>query len=194
MGSALSWLAIRGKSPEAIHAELGLHDTGKREEEPESGITGTELPGGWYLILENHRWSYAFQKDLVLSALSKECEIVTCSVEEHVMVSDASGWKDGVKLWSIAHDCRKKEGIWHLETWGTMPPEFAGIRAGREASQREEDAGEQSCDYIRNIPVDLAEALAGYTHEGEMPGGGGARCAVLARLKKNSWLKRLFGR
>jgi hypothetical protein len=40
----------------------------------------------------------------MLQKLSAGCEIVTGDVEEHVMVSVATGWMDGQKLWSVVHD------------------------------------------------------------------------------------------
>jgi hypothetical protein len=54
MGYSLSWLAIKGKSPQAVRDELGFHPTGKREEFPESELSACEMPNGWYLIVSDH--------------------------------------------------------------------------------------------------------------------------------------------
>ena len=53
MGFSLSWLAIKGKSPQEVRDELGFRTTGKREEVPEADLSAAELPTGWYLIVSN---------------------------------------------------------------------------------------------------------------------------------------------
>jgi hypothetical protein len=54
MGFSLSWAAVRGGTPQAVQEALSLRGTGTREEIPESDIAGTELPGGWYMIVSQH--------------------------------------------------------------------------------------------------------------------------------------------
>jgi hypothetical protein len=51
MGYSLSWLAVMGKSPEAVRAELRFQRTGKFEEIPDGDLSAAELPTGWYLIV-----------------------------------------------------------------------------------------------------------------------------------------------
>src|SRR5438876_9355455 len=117
MGFAVSWLAVRGKPPTAILTELGLCGTGVYDEVPDSPhIWGADLPGGWYLVFANR---CDFVDDLPLDRLSAAAEVVTCSVEEHVMVSCASGWSNGKELWSVAHD--SELGIEQVEVEGDLP-------------------------------------------------------------------------
>ena len=89
MGYSLSWLAVKGKSPQAVRDELGFRVTGEHEAMPESDLTAAELPNGWYLMVA-HR-SEQVVPDGVLKQLSAGCEDVTCFVEEHVMFSSATG-------------------------------------------------------------------------------------------------------
>ena len=56
-------------------------------------------------------------------------------------------------------------------------------------------------DYIFDVPVELAQTLAGYRHDADIPGAGTDPFEVLAetspsaagRIEKPSFLKRLFG-
>jgi len=157
MGASLSWLAIRGKSPQTVRAELGLRTAGRRERYPESPLTGAKLPGGWYLLVENHRLKNQYVRDSVLTRLSTDCEVITCMVEEHVMCSEAAGWNDGVKTWSVIHEAEK--GDKDLRTEGDMPAVFAAIRDRLIGEQDEQ------VDYLFEIPVELAESLTGYRHD-----------------------------
>jgi len=51
VGVALSWLAVRGKSPESVLTELGFRATGEQEEFPRSPATGSQLPAGWFAVI-----------------------------------------------------------------------------------------------------------------------------------------------
>jgi hypothetical protein len=53
MGFAISWLAVSGKSPEIVLAELGVSKTGATEEFPESPVTCANLSSGWFLVFAN---------------------------------------------------------------------------------------------------------------------------------------------
>ncbi len=178
MGFSLSWLAVKGKSPKAVRDALGFHATGKREEIPESDLSAAELPGGWYLIVSNR--SEQVVPDSAMQRLSGS-EVVTCFVEEHVMFSNAAGWQDGRKCWSITHDSQR--GIRHLEAEGNLPPVFESIRDRLLSKQNEEevrkprrllqprvtDISEMACDYVFDVPVATAHSLTGYRHDQEMP-------------------------
>lgn len=207
MGYSLSWLAIKGKSPDTVREALGLRPTGAREEFPESELCAAELPGGWYLVVSDHTPYVA--PDAALPTLSAGCELVTCFVEEHVMASAATGWKDGRKLWSVTHDAQR--GHEHFVAEGDLPPDYAAIRDRLLAKQRQEDVekppsaraaqrksgdfSQMRCDYLFNIPVDLAQALTGYTHDEDIPGQEGEPFEVLVSTTpaKKSFLKKLFG-
>jgi hypothetical protein len=216
MGYSLSWLAVSGKPQRAVYDELGFRPTGEREEIPEADLTGATLPNGWCLIVSNRSGQVA--SDAAMERLSSSgCELVTCFVEEHVMFSSATGWKDGRKSWSIIHDAQR--GIQHLETAGELPPAYGSIRDRLFARQAEENlrkAGlrrplfprkvlaieEMGCDYIFEIPIEVARELTGYQHDRDIPEMTGEPFEVLIGAvpkastppPKPSFWKRVFGR
>ena len=163
MGYSLAWLAVRGKTPDQILAELGLRRTGEREGFAESDFSAALLPSGWYVVVADHRLDLL--DDKILMPLSASCEIATCAVEEHVMFSLASLWKCGRKFWSVEHESYK--GLEHLHQAGDLPPEFLTIRERLRAEQKAHSSG---CDYIFDIPVETAHAITGYRHDADIEG------------------------
>jgi hypothetical protein len=119
---------------------------------------------------------------------SSGCELVTCFVEEHVMVSRATGWKDGHLRWSVTHDAQK--GLMHLDVQGEPPPGFAAIRDRKLAEQAADDG---SVDWLFEIPVETARSVVGYLHNEDVPGLSGDVFKVLARPKNPSFFNRFFG-
>jgi hypothetical protein len=194
MGYSLSWLAVKGKSPQVVRDELGFHPTGAREEIPESDLSAAEMPNGWYLIVANHSGEQVASDAMMQKLSSSGGELVTCFVEEHVMASKATGWKDGQMKWSVTHDCQKSRQ--HLDVQGEPPAEFAAIRDRLLAKDKPGQV-----DYIFNIPVEIAQSVAGYRHDRDVPGLTGDVFEVLAGTvertsaepKKSSFFKRLFG-
>jgi hypothetical protein len=125
VGFSQSWVAVRGKSRAVVLETLGLTATGTREEIAESPLVGAALPDGWYLVVAN-RAGDALMREPMLARLSRGAEVVTCDVEEHVMVSVASGWRDGRRAWVVGHD--GQESVEHLTAEGRTPPGFEAIR------------------------------------------------------------------
>jgi hypothetical protein len=217
MGYSLSWLAVKGMSPQAVREALGLVATGAREEFPESELTAAELPGGWYLVVAQ-QCGEQVASDEVMSQLSQgNVELVTCFVEEHCMVSTAGGWRAGRKVWSVIHDAQK--GRAHLEASGELPAGYEEIRNHWQAKQDEEnqrkppqkrpqfrrritDLSEIGCDYLFEIPVETAAKLTDYRHDEDISGQTGDAFEVLEKIKstrttsgtKPSFWQRLFGR
>ena len=100
MGASLSWFAVRGKTPEAVLQDFGLTSVGK--EHRKTPFCGGPLPSGWYLVIHGrHEYTGAEAQ-----RLSRGCDLIACFIEEHVMVSNASGWKDGREIWSVTHDAQ----------------------------------------------------------------------------------------
>jgi hypothetical protein len=175
MGASLSWFAVRGKTAEAVLQEFGLKNVGR--EHCETPYCGGALPSGWYLVIHGR---HEFTNDEV-RRLSQRCEVIACFVEEHVMVSRASSWKDGVQLWSVTHDAQ--EGDAHLDAQGKLPAEFTAI-CDRLTKQQEEEGG---ADFIFDIPVALARELVGYRHD-ETP------AIAFVNFVKPTLFQRVFGR
>jgi len=179
MGYCLTWFAVKGKSPEVVRAELGVRCTGEHVSYPAPRIAGADLPNGWYLVQCS---GYECQEDGVYTRLSAGCEVISLFVEEHVMVSRVSRWKDGKRLWSVVYDSVK--GDEHLEADGDVPSDFV---VNRDKVRAKADAGVG--DYF-DIPCRLATTLTGYRYDAPAKERVISSFEVLTRL---SWLRRLFG-
>src|SRR5437016_4796141 len=125
MGFSQSSLGVTGKSSDAVLAALSLRPTGEHEDFPESPFVATTLPSGWFLVVAD-RAEHEIISDDVLQRLSAGCEVVTCFVEEHVMVSGASGWRDGIRIWRVTHDAQI--AFDHLATDAELPTAYPAIR------------------------------------------------------------------
>jgi hypothetical protein len=175
MGASLSWFAARGKPPAVVLQEFGLKNVGK--EYCRTPFCGGLLPSGWYLVIHGR---HEFTNDEARQ-LSRGCEVIACFVEEHVMVSRAASWKNGEQIWSVTHNT--EEGDRHLEVEGEPPASFAAIR-DRLTKRQDEDDG---ADFIFDIPVDLAKAITGYSHQ-ETPE------TTFDNFVKPTFLQRVLGR
>jgi hypothetical protein len=198
MGYSLSWLAVRGKSPQAVREELGFRPSGKFEEIPESDLSAVEMPNGWYLIV-SQRSEFVASDTSITRLSSSGGEVVTCFVEEHVMFSSATRWKDGTKTWAVFHNAQDRRD--HLDAQGDLPAAFSSILADLKAKQQEANANKRRVDFIFDVPVALAEVLVGYRYDRDVAGLSGEVFEVLLGEvpnnppppKKMSFLKRLFG-
>jgi hypothetical protein len=174
MGACLSAYAIKGKPPAAVQRALGLRATAKPGNYHESRFSGAMTPTGWYLVCQRRHEATAAE----MGRLSEGCEAAACFVEEHVMFSSASGWKDGREIWCVVHEAARDST--HLEVRGTPPPRFAAIRDELFAKQTLE-----TCDYIFDIPVSVFADLTGFRHD--------ARAALeFEALERPSWFARMF--
>ena len=162
MGFALSWVAIKGKTRDAILGELRLRPTGRREEIPEAPLVGASSADGWYLIV-----AQGDEQELlgpsVIERLARGGEAVTCSVEEHVMYSEASGWRDGQRFWLVTH--AGEDGPKDVAATGALPAAYAAIRDRLLAQQQAAGGAKAEVDYLFDIPVDLAQSLVGFKHD-----------------------------
>jgi hypothetical protein len=185
MGRSQTYLAVRGKSTEVVFSDLALRPTGEREEFPESPITAAQLPSNWFLVVLN-RDAQDIARDKALRELSLGCEVIICIVEEHVMCSEASCWRDGRRLWRVSHD--SVSGIEHIETEGEPPPAFATIRDRLAAEQQAAGGKKAGVDYYFDIPVELAKSFTGYDSDHDMPGleGDAFEVLVSAQSKRES--------
>lgn len=166
MGFCVQLIAVTGKETHAIRREFGVVATGRREEIAESPVVGAALPNGAYLLYINDP-DKIVPEDKVFARLSKGASLVACYANETVMNSYACGWANGIERWSVFHDAQ--QDIKHLETSGTLPPEYQTIRARLFAEQEADDGG---TDFIFDIPVELFAALGGIRYDHDIPGAG----------------------
>jgi hypothetical protein len=194
MGASLSWLAIKGRPAVEILDALHLRPTGVERLDGESPFVGAMSDAGWYLIVARgaeHRLASA----AVLERLSVGCEVLTCTVEEHVMFSQATGWRDGRRLWAVSH--RGEDGPAGVEEEGALPPEYPPIRDRLMAQQEAAGGSEADVDCLFDIPVALVQRFVGYKHDEVNPAFEARGFEVLESERpepaKQSWLGRLFG-
>ncbi len=187
MGCSISWLAIKSKPPADVRNHLSLVSTGRFEGIPESGVSASSLPSGWFLIVLDG-CDHDFIREAALKRVSAGCEVIAASVEEHVMASRAEGWRDGRRTWSLAHDSEK--GIEHLEETGSLPEAYASIKARAFQEQKGKGAAGE-VDFIFDVPLTLAKSFTGFKHDEDGP----SKFEILERVAKSGGLwGRLFGK
>jgi hypothetical protein len=167
MGYSLSWLAFKGVPSDVGLARLGLRVTDRFAEYAREPVSGHSLRDGWFLVVMNG-CDHPLLSESSLSALSVQSEVVACSIEEHVMVSSAEGWKNGDRYWRVEHDAQQSAR--HLATSGSLPASYEeALRSAREA-QDAEGSAEPAVDFFFDVPLELAHALAGFKHDLDIAG------------------------
>jgi hypothetical protein len=192
MGFSLTWVAIKGSTPQQVHAALSLRGTGARVEIAETGLTGATLPGGWYLVTSDHA-PLNLVDDQLLAKLSQLGDVVICDVEEHCMVSFSARWQNGNQRWLLMHDAQS--GKDRLEVEGEPPSSFSAIRDQLQAKQAVANATKERVDYIFDIPVEVARSITGYRHDHPFPGNPETMFEILlsTRPERRPWWKRFLG-
>ena len=190
MGFALSWLGVRGKSPESVLQELGFRPTGEQEEIPESPAVCARLTTGWFIVVMNNSMD-AYDGTVDLTSLSQGAEVVTCMLEEHVMMSGYSDWMDGARITAVMHDAQ--QGIGHLEV-ENLPADMMDIVERAHASQDEEDQRRADTDFIFDIPIDAAYRRTGFRHDRADRDGVVSKYEILEAVRGGGWLRSVFRR
>ena len=175
MGFHISWVAVRGVTPNVVRSRLRLRQTNEREYVPESDVTGVELPTGWYLVFFNDPLPPELD-DEKLASLSIDAEMFVFVVEESSMVSLAKGYLRGEKQWEVVHD--SNQGLEHVEVSGTPPSSYQAIR---DRLLEELKTDDNPCDYLFDIPADMSMSLVSFRHDQDIEGIEGDAFEVLAR-------------
>lgn len=81
------------------------------------------------------------------------------------MVSDAFGWHDENKTWSIEHDLEK--GPNHLERSGPLPLCFEDIFSNANAEYERQPSGP---DCYIDVPLKIFTAITNFTFDTEIEG------------------------
>jgi hypothetical protein len=190
MGFSHSWIAVKGLDRATALATLGLEaDEDEADELHRRGLGA--LPGGWLLVVAEGDGALNGET----AALAAHGPAVACFVEEHVMCSEARGYRDGREAWRVAHDPRN--GIFHLEVAGEPPEALGRIRAEAVAEQEREGGEAADVDLLFDVPATLAKSLCGFKLDDEWPDG-----LAFAELRRPGGagsgrpglLRRLFGR
>ena len=158
MGYAVKWYAVRSPAP-GLLATLGLAETGELQQVPDAPLCYQRGPEGWSLLFSNRM---RVLSDETLAELSQGGEVVACSVEEHVMFSQAEHWVNGALVFRVTHEAAK--GLGHLSVEGTATHRLNEIHEAAKTRQATEGGEEAGVDHIFDVPVDLAQELCGFTH------------------------------
>ncbi|WP_445370098.1 hypothetical protein ACH518_00365 (plasmid) [Methylomonas sp. HW2-6] len=168
MGYALSWLAIKGKTVEAIHQQLGLSTTGKLSDYGHALVVGRQLHSGWYLMVAKG-CDHKLISNVVVQHVSSNCTAIACSIEEHVMFSSSAEWNDGQQNWRIQHR-GGDYGPTDLSFEGAPPELFSDLRVHYGSKQDAEGGKKAEVDWIFEIPLELAKSYVGFKHDEDIPG------------------------
>lgn len=163
LGWSCSWIAVRGGDPDSVLSELALVRTGEFWEMPEEDWSCASLPNGWFVVFSARHCEPSRFNAASLARLSAQCELVASAVEEHVMFSSASYWKDGKNLWSVVHDAQRS--IYHIAAKGELPTSFASIEGNARASQDAEGGTEADVDRMFDVPLNVGAELTGFRHD-----------------------------
>ncbi len=184
-----SWLAVKGKSPEAVRSELHLRASSVPSDPQEYPLVGASSEAGWYLIVARGR-EHRLIAEPVIQRLSAGCEVLTCTVEEQEIFSAAAGWRDGRRVWSVTYE--GAEAATDVVAEGDLPPAFEAIRTRRTAEAKAEDAGDALVDPMFEIAVETVRSVIGYSCKyGEASPGFDGRFVTLQATDR-SWWQRLF--
>ena len=152
MGYSISWLAVKKDYEPQLLQQLGLARTGEREDVPDSDLLVVDLLSGWFVLWSN---------DLLFAEQARQqlidvSEVITCSVEEHVMHCEVTYYEGGKRTWSVTHDAQLS--IDHLDVQGSPP---AALDPIRDRLQKEQQ-GKDDVDCTFSIPVELAKEITGF--------------------------------
>src|SRR5690606_8934612 len=166
MGWSISWLATKDVDRAGVLRCFGLHAVDCPKEYPKGLMSGISMPNGYYVHFLN-KCFHSFVAPEVLSRVSRDCEIVGCQVEEHIMASAAFCWRDGVRLWNVVHEAEK--GVRNLQVEGTSPGSLTGLIAEAKKQQDKERTvpfipSPWEVDHYFRVPIDLAASIVGYEH------------------------------
>jgi hypothetical protein len=162
MGYSLAWTAVEQTSA-AVLAQLGLAESDVRGDFYGFPLAGMTLPNGWYIVTAK-ACDHWIGSSRTLSKLSNACRVISCVVEEHVTYSSAAFWRDGRQKWAVRH--RGGDfGIMDLVTEGSLPEDFAEIRARGFSRQAAAGGAEAEVDYVFEVPLELAESTVKFKHD-----------------------------
>lgn len=168
MGISLAWIGVRGLPYDRVLERLSLIPTERKAPYWDGQPCGKASADGWSLIAAA-RCDHRIIDPEQLAALSAGCDVIACSVEEHVMFSSAELWSNGVRVWQAMHE--QDEGPDHLATEGTLPATFASIVEASLAEQKALGDPDDELDYFE-VPLNLAKSYTGFKHDegSDIPG------------------------
>lgn len=184
MGISLAYLAVRGLSPDGILARLEVRRSGAPSTSVSDELTAGPLPSGWFLVTAlgcDHR----IIMPETMARLSKDCEAVACSIEEHVNFSFAEHWQNGARLWHVSHEGAEDPEEVHHE--GAVPARFHTLV---DTADDEDPEGHGFFE----IALILSHELTGYRYDVDEPEGFEQLADLRARTPAAAWWRRWLER
>ena len=187
MGYSVAWVAVKGHSPDAVMAAMGLEPgDGDYREQAYVG----ELPGGWTLYFDED-FERGFKRPLE-RIVALGAAVIAARQEDHVMYSEARGFDGGREIWRVVRDPDEMPET-PLTVTGAPPAPFEEIRAKAVAKQEIEDAGDANVCYIYDVPLDLAAAACGFRAD-EVDEDELTPVVAIRQAPTGGFFARLFGR
>jgi hypothetical protein len=161
MGFSISWMAFRDLSKGDVLARMGFRDLGELDRANEAPFSIAELPDRWILVFSND-FKYGAPENV--RRFADGATVVSCQVDEHVMVSAAHCLIDRAHAWSVSHDGGEL-GPYDLEVTGEPPPALHAMKQQLFAEQDANGGEGAKVDFGFDVPVQLAMELTGYLHD-----------------------------
>jgi hypothetical protein len=164
MGFRASWFAARGADKAEMLPAVGFEEAEAIEYPFDEDYAFMSLPGGWSVVfVQEYDWA---SRQEWAALVPSAAESFSCEASTIVMFSRAWSDRDGVRLWTVAHNPEDEEG---LKIEGAPPTVLAGIHEGilQEAAENEGDGA----DYVFDTPLKLSGTLCGFCPEDPLPEG-----------------------
>jgi hypothetical protein len=163
LGIAASWITVTGLDRAEFLERLGLIETGETLDVSDDWFPRDPLCAGGVATLYDGRQIFISRyADLAAPEVAQRVSIgtnlVMCSMEEHVMHSEAYSYTDGKLDWLIRHDCNRSDDDPEIMTEGRPPPTLAAALAAADEGRR----AHPTTDYHFDVPIEVVGPLAGY--------------------------------
>jgi hypothetical protein len=162
VGYALSWLAVRGKLPEQVLADLNATPTGEEIDFAQRRLGARHLRSGWYAVFAKEMGHPWMDPD-TLGLLSASAELLSCTVDENKLFSSTELWRAGDRVWQVLHDGQQAHD--HLEIVGEPPAPFASIAIDHRKLQTAAGGAKAAIDHLFQVPPKLAQRVTGFKHD-----------------------------
>lgn len=161
MSLCMSWLAVKGKTPVEI-LEILAQEWEKRpwDKDYESPMHFVDVQNGWYVLQCYPDDFFRSKRDLRIS-LSKNAEVIICTLDENSHMSAAYGIVNEVEMWEIKHDKSIQRN--HLVSVGETPECFD--RLGIAMVEEYERLGKGDCYF--DIPEAGCREITHYVSNGD---------------------------
>lgn len=189
LNHALSWVAVKGLSPDQALEALGLEfpekdDDRDRPDWPDfedrrdyrDRIFMGQLPAGWLLLFgqldeeEKDRFTELVRFG---PAFVGEIARIGCYAEAH-------GYEDGQEVWSVDYDYDNRKPSDVLQVEGRLPSDMMAIIDQAKRDEAEGRGSHIGKDVLFEIPGKMSKALCDFSPHEEPPAG--FRWSMLQRI------------